>query len=573
MFDTIQKIRVLLTPKDKYKLIFITLATFISAAWEVVGIGLLIPVVAAVVNPQLLEQNIYLKIYRNWLPVQDQQQFMIFTILLVVVNFAAKTLYNLWVLKLQSSWVFAKQCDFSCRLFSALLHTDYAFMLKTPPSELSTRVSRINFFCDGTLLSLLVFCSDLGVIIVLLAVLIFFMPQMIILALAAFLLIGGSIYLPLRRISGRLSCKFARLDNAVTADKWSAFAGIKAVKSSGCEDFMLRRFSGNVQRYCAVYDKFYRLGQVPRLLLEFLAVLLALGIFAAMIISGMPAGSIVLQFALLIAVMGRVMPALSRMHYNLARIRQSYAMFNELYDDLTNIKPEVPQDKTQINIPGKLQNNLEIKDLEFAYKNGKKVFDKFTLTIPAYSSVALTGPTGGGKTTLADLAAGLLKPDAGSISFDGVDIWDNIKNIRSIIGYVPQYVYLFEGSIRENVAFGIAPEDVDEEKLANALKMAHLSEWVESLPEKTYAPIGENGVNVSGGQRQRLGIARALYREPQLLILDEVTSALDSASENAVVEALETLHGKLTMIIIAHRLSTVERCDCNISIGNNTSDQ
>ena len=197
----------------------------------------------------------------------------------------------------------------------------------------------------------------------------------------------------------------------------------------------------------------------------------------------------------------------------------------------------------------------------------KPVFDNFSLKVPAFSSLAVVGPTGGGKTTLADLIVGLYQPDSGRICFDGVDVTEKAHARREIIGYVPQYVFAVNGSIRENVALGIDPQEIDDNKVMKVLQMAHLRDWVESLPDKLDAQIGDSGVNLSGGQRQRLGIARALYREPELLILDEATSALDEASENAVVEALETLHGKLTMLVIAHRLSTIEHCEAKITVG------
>ena len=165
------------------------------------------------------------------------------------------------------------------------------------------------------------------------------------------------------------------------------------------------------------------------------------------------------------------------------------------------------------------------------------------------------------------MIAGLYSPQKGSITFDGVDWKEFPQELRKIIGYVPQYVFLIEGSIRENVTLGLDQANIDENKLRQVLELANLGDWVESLPEKCNTQVGENGVKLSGGQRQRLGIARALYREPELLILDEATSALDNASENAVVEALETLHGKMTMLVIAHRQSTIEHCEEIIRIG------
>ena len=418
------------------------------------------------------------------------------------------------------------------------------------------------------MLPVLLLASDFLVVLALLAALMFFMPWILTGAVAALLFFSLIFYYPFRKYNENLGRVFTQSDDEVSRIKLAAFAGIKTVKTTNSESFFERNFREQITAYSQVQARFYWLGQLPRLWLELLAVLLAMGIFGAMSVSGMAAGSIVLNFALLVAAMGRMLPALSRMHYNLNRLRQVNELFASLFEDLQNIEPECERPLAGDVEKLHLHQVLEITDMSFSYPDGRKVFEHFSCSFPAASSVALTGPTGGGKTTLADLITGLLKPNEGKITFDGQDIQSNLRGARSVIGYVPQQVFLFAGTIRENVAFGLDSSQIDEEKLQRVLRLAHLTDWVDTLPDKSYTVVEENGINLSGGQRQRLGIARALYREPELLILDEATSALDEASENAVVEALETLHGQMTMLVIAHRLSTIEHCDYRISVGN-----
>ena len=209
---------------------------------------------------------------------------------------------------------------------------------------------------------------------------------------------------------------------------------------------------------------------------------------------------------------------------------------------------------------------MTVQDLAFSYEYGTPVFKDLSLRIAYRECVALTGKTGCGKTTLVHLIAGLLKPDSGTILADGENIAGHLIAWQSKIGYVPQKIYLQDTTIRENVAFGIAPEKIDDDRVKYCLHTAQLSDFVQSLPEGILTKTGQAGNRLSGGQRQRIAIARALYRDPELLILDEATSALDSETEKAFIDALTSLRGKITMIVIAHRQSSIDCCDREIRI-------
>ena len=562
MFRTINILRFILNPRDKKQLLCLSFFSAVSALWEVAGIGLVLPVVAAVVNPELLQQNCYLKAFYQLFSGCSHRAFMFFSAVLVIVNFGLKNLYGYWLICAQSRFIFRRQHELSVRLFGLFMKGEYTLLLGNPPSELCARVQRVKTACEGTLLPMMLLGSDALAVAALTAALLFFMPLSMMGAMVVLLVMAWAFYLPFRRINSRLSEEFVKYNNLTMQDVMTGFNGIKAVKTSGCEDFLIDRYRENITGGARVDGRIFCLGQIPRLGLEVLAVALAMGIFIGMVAGNVASGTIVLNFALLIAAMGRILPALSRMHYNMTRLRQVGMLLEDLYNDLKNCKEEKGLEEPQTEVH--LRNALEIKDLNFAYPDGKRIFENFSCVFAANSSTALIGPTGCGKTTLADLVTGLLKPQSGTITFDGVSLAENLRSARKIIGYVPQNVFLLEGSIAENVVFGSG--DYDEKRIKEVLAMANLTEFVESLPEGIYHRVEENGLNLSGGQRQRLGIARALYREPELLILDEATSALDNASENAVVEALETLHGRLTMLVIAHRLSTIEHCDRKIDL-------
>jgi ABC-type multidrug transport system fused ATPase/permease subunit len=288
-----------------------------------------------------------------------------------------------------------------------------------------------------------------------------------------------------------------------------------------------------------------------------------MGTLAVFILMGIPSASIVMSLSLFAVAMLRLMPAFSRVQYYLATIKHSDCTFEEIYNDLTQVKTELKDSDLP---PLKLEKSIKIKDLSFAYEKTNKIFDGFNVEIPRLSSVAFIGPTGCGKTTVVDILLGLLKPDSGKILVDGRDIEENLASWQKSIGYVPQFIYLTDDSIKANVAFGVLADEIDNECVRECLKTAQILDFIESLPDGVDTLVGERGVRLSGGQRQRIGIARALYHNPEILILDEATSALDNETEKAFVDALGALKGKLTMIIIAHRLSTVENCDIKIKL-------
>jgi ABC-type multidrug transport system fused ATPase/permease subunit len=288
-------------------------------------------------------------------------------------------------------------------------------------------------------------------------------------------------------------------------------------------------------------------------------------LFIILLLQGKRADEILLVFSVIIAVMARVLPALSRCNYNITLIRQNRFLFDFVADSIFSLERE-ELGTADGNLT--LENELEVKDLCFSYDGKKPVLKNFSLRLKANESLGISGKTGSGKTTLADLLLGLLRPDTGMILADGKNVFDDLQGWRQMIGYVSQNVYICNASIRENVAFGVPAEAIDDQRVREALQMAQIADWAENVPGGLDYLLHDSGTNLSGGQRQRIGIARALYTNPKLLILDEATSALDHETEAAFVEALENLNGKLTMIVIAHRLSTIEKCNQIIKIGS-----
>jgi ABC-type multidrug transport system fused ATPase/permease subunit len=271
----------------------------------------------------------------------------------------------------------------------------------------------------------------------------------------------------------------------------------------------------------------------------------------------------------------RILPSIGKISAGFNQLIYSCPALNATYNNLQEVANFKKRTRIQPQAIGNREEKLafrekiEIKDITWQYPNSDKiVIEDLSLTIPKGKSVALIGESGAGKSTLADILLGLLVPEQGDILVDGVSVYREMDSWKRTVGYVPQAVFLTDDTIRHNIAFGIAEQDIDEKKIERAVRQAQLEQTIKELPNGMDTILGERGIRFSGGQRQRVAIARALYNDPDILILDEATAALDNNTENAVMEAIDALHGYKTLVIIAHRLTTIRNCDEIYEIGD-----
>lgn len=399
--------------------------------------------------------------------------------------------------------------------------------------------------------------TDGAVIIVLTAALMCFMPVVTLISIVTMGVISGSIYLILRAGQRRLGRKLVAVGNEAAKVRFAALDDLKYIKSSGSEDYFIRRYASTAARSAKFLNGLFTYGHMPRVGLENITVILAVGIFAFLIMRGDEPGEIILTFTMLVAVMTRMLPAFSRLGYNLVRLRQQQAVIDEIMPDLLVDREEEAERGEKMS----LRRSLEIKHLDFSYEGSVRVFRDFNFYCGSGECVGIAGASGCGKSTLVNLITGLLTPDAGSIEADGRPVSENPVGWRRLLGVVPQEIGILNDTLAANIAFGVEAEKVDRRLVEEVIKLAQLEDFVKSLPDGIDHCFGDRGARLSGGQRQRIAIARALYRRPELLILDEATSALDSDTEEAFGEALENLRGRVTMLVIAHRQSSLARCD------------
>ncbi len=552
-----------LSPREKIKFYGIVMMMIFGALMELVGIGLIMPVVALLTNPSLMDQNRYLGIVRDFINPSSTKSFILVLCVAIAVVYALKNIFLAVMTYAQTRFVYAKAASVSKVLFDKYVNAPYTFHLKRNPSDLLSNFQLIDRVYSGILLSALMLVTEAFVIALIFLMLMFFTPAVTagVVVVSALTLLG--MYYPFKNYNYKLGIRLKNYMEATNRNIMQSISGIKEIKV-GCLE---NRFSSiNEHNQIEVKNaetEQYFTAQIPSFLIEILLVLCAMGVLVVFVLSDMASTSIILKLSLVAAALMRLMPSFSRIQYNLARIRHSMCGFDSILDDIHNV-PADP--KYSQNAPVCFKKEISVENISFSYPDGKELFSSYSLNIPINSSVAFVGTTGCGKTTLIDIIIGILKPSSGRILVDGRSIEENMASWQEQVGYVPQFIYLSDDTVKGNVAFGIPHDRIDEKRVRECLEMAQILSFVESLPESLDTFIGERGIRLSGGQRQRIGIARALYRKPSILVLDEATSALDNETEKAFVDALAALKGKLTILIVAHRLTTVENCDKVVSL-------
>jgi len=417
--------------------------------------------------------------------------------------------------------------------------------------------------CSMVLLPFMLITVDLLTVFFISVTLLLTIP-MVVLSCGIIFTVGTLlICLPTRKLSEKTGEGINTQTSKLNQLSLYALEDVKTIKVTGTTPFYADAYK-NIRLAKSRCDSvFYILGQVPRLVLETLGVASAILILMLMLWRGIPVGTVILSFSLLIAAMSRLLPAISRINYALNSIKIGYPFFRDIVDALQWEKEDLG------NTNGKLefQNEIKVEDLTFSYPGSdRNILSHLSFSLKRNTSLAIVGPTGGGKSTLVNLLLGFYRPDSGKIMVDGRNINDSLGAWRKLIGFVPQHIVLADASVAANVAVGVDDEKIDRKRVREVLRIAQMENFVDSLPEGMESSIGDNGIRLSGGQRQRIGIARALYKDPEIIIFDEATSALDSETEDALISAVEKLHGAKTIIMVAHRLSTVEKCEQRIEI-------
>jgi len=537
----------------------------VSAALEILGIGLVMPVIALLARPELIDLNVNLKMLKNFINPSSNENFLIILCLILILLFIFKNSFLAIQNYFQARFIFSKGAQLASKLFDNYIHAPYKFHLSRNSGHLIGSLSLSSGLCSTILVPMMTLLTELIIIVSILVMLLLLSPFVTLGLIAVVLLISAMVYFPFRNWNRNLGNSLAKESIELSKIELQGLKAVKESKIMNVEDYFSKDYFAHICKRNLIQANISFMVNIPRFMIEALLVVVGMGTLIVLVLCDKSVGSITMTLSLFAVSLVRLMPSMSRIQYSLTTIRHSQGIFEPLSKELCFFERE---DKTPKRADLSFNSNISIISLSFRYSDASPyIFNDFSLEIPKNSSIAFIGPTGCGKTTLIDVILGLLKPGKGSIQCDGIDIEENLPRWQTRIGYVPQFIFLLDDTIRSNVAFGVPSEKIDDNRVRECLQIAQIQDFIETLPKGIDNLIGENGIRLSGGQRQRIGIARALYHRPEILILDEATSALDNDTEKAFVDALKTLHGKLTILIVAHRLTTVQNCDRIVEIG------
>ena len=563
---SLKKLFVLLTPPERKRACLLMCMILVMASLDMLGVASIMPFMAVLANPQLVQTNdlLYAAFTTSrHIGIHTAEQFLfalgvlVFVLLITSLAFKALTTYA------QTRFALTREYSIGKRLVEGYLHQPYSWFLNRHSADLGkTILSEVQTVINNGMTPLMTLMAQSTVALALLILLLVVDPLLA-------LIIGAVLGLAYAGIFAVMSGWLKRLGQArIDANKErftavsEAFGAVKEVKVGGLEQAYIERFAKPAEIYAKVQAIARVIEQLPRFALEAIAFG---GMLLVMLYLGARAGSFdtVLPTIALYAFAGyRLMPALQQIYQASTQLRFAELALDALYKDLSSLGTE---NGTHGHItPLPLLHAITLNQVSYRYPNAPQpAVNCIDLIIPAHSTVGFVGATGSGKTSTVDVILSLLEPQEGHLSVDGKRITAaNRRQWQRAIGYVPQHIYLADDTVAANIAFGVNAKDIDQQSVERAAKIANLHEFVSNdLPEGYATTVGERGVRLSGGQRQRIGIARALYHNPQVLILDEATSALDNLTELAVMEAVNNLGHDITIILIAHRLSTVRGCN------------
>jgi ABC-type multidrug transport system fused ATPase/permease subunit len=563
---TARKVLNLLTPHERRRAYLLLGMIVVMALLEVIGVASILPFLAVLANPDVVSTNPYLSAIYERLGFQDPRRFLLFLGLVVFIALVASILFKAATTYALVRFTQMRGYTLSRRLVAGYLNQPYEWFLNRHSADLGkTVLSEVGQVISGAVVPIMQVIAHGAVVLALLILIVVIDPM---LALVVFVGLGGAyagIYLLLRRYLGHIGEDRVRANRERFQAVQEAFGGVKDVKVSGLEGTMLHRFDGPAQRFATRQAASLVASQLPRYGLEIIAFggMLAVVLY---LMAGVDGFQQILPLMALYAFAGyRLMPALQHVYADLSKLRFAAPALDTLHRDLCSLDVEASRILQRPRAaPLRMQTGIRLEKVSYAYPAADKaVLKGMNLDIPAWQTIGLVGATGSGKTTTVDIILGLLQPHTGALLVDGQPInQDNVRAWQRNVGYVPQHIYLADDTVAANIAFGVPAGEIDMAAVQRAAQIANLHDFVVSeLPEGYETRVGERGVRLSGGQRQRIGIARALYHDPQVLIMDEATSALDNLTERAVMDAVHNLGHKKTIILIAHRLSTVRECD------------
>lgn len=578
MKKIIKKLMVLLDKKQKQKMIVLVFLMLIGAVLETLGVSMIYPVAQVIMAEDAVENSRYLQVICDIFSIgyEDTKSLMILVMTGLIVVFALKNIFLFFQQKVQLKFVYTNQFATSRRMMINFMQRPYEYYLNADTSVIQRSITSDVNNMYGLILSLLQLVSE-GIVFVSLVIVSLVTDVLMSITVATLLIV---VLLVIKCILKPIMHKAGEENQDYYSGlyKWidQSVMGIKEIKIANKENYFINEYAKCGAGYVSAVQRYNLYNATPRLLIETIAIAGMILYIMVSLLGGTGVNEIMPQIALLAVAAMRLIPCANRINNHLTSIAYFEPFFmgvsdnlqDEIRDESINYDEEAYRQKVEVE-KLEIRDKIELKDIVYKYPNTEVlIFDHADMEIPVGQAVGIVGSSGAGKTTVVDILLGLLKLQSGQILADGVEVREHYQSWLKNIGYIPQTIFMIDSTIRKNVAFGYAEEDIDDEKVWRALREAQLDEFVKGLPEGIDTSIGERGIRISGGQRQRIGIARALFEDPEVLVLDEATSALDNETEAAIMDSINRLHGKKTLIIIAHRLQTIEKCDMVYRVEN-----
>ncbi len=553
----------------------IVILMLIGGVLEAFGIAMIAPVMQVVIDPKQVEESRILSGIYNLFHLGSTTQLAALIMVALILVFVIKNVFLYFMNVVQLRFVYTNQFATSRRMMINFMQRPYEYYLNADTTVIQRNITSDVNNLYALILSCLQLISEI-IVFVCLVIILLSQDAKMTLTIATLLVI---VLLVIKFFIKPVMVKAGQDNQDYYSGlyKWiyESVTGIKEIKVANKENYFINGYADCGAGYVNAVQKYNLYNSTPRLLIETIAIAGMIGYMLAVMATGTSIASLLPQLTVLAAAAARLLPSANRINNYLTSIAYfepfldnvSDNLQNEIHDTSINYNSDDYRVKEAVEkLP--VTKTIRLEDITYKYPNTDKlILDKATMDIPVGKSVGIVGTSGAGKTTIVDVLLGLLQPENGRILADGIDVNTNYRGWLKNIGYIPQTIFMTDSTIRKNVAFGVPEEEIDDAKVWQALKEAALDEFVKELPEGLDTQIGERGIRLSGGQRQRIGIARALFEDPEVLVLDEATSALDNDTEAAIMDSINRLHGRKTLVIIAHRLQTIEKCDMIYSIG------
>ena len=572
----VKKLRYVFDRKDKIKLVGLAILMVIGSVLELLAVAVFNPFIEVLMQTSSIEDDSFLKLFFTHIHLNGIEQYLVVLSALIAVIYLVKNIYLSFLQNVILSFSYTTRMNLATRLLTTYMNEPYTFHLSKNIAEMQRCLQSDT----SQFMSLINSCLPLTVEMVTclaLAAYLFHTSHSITVVIGVLLLFCIGLFF---MISKKVSSRLGRQNENYNAKlfQWinQSLGGIKELKILQREEYFIDSYKTNYKKLIWGARVNELIAALPKYIVETVAMVgLVFAIIIKLLFGHGALETFIPQIAVFAVAAFRLLPSVGRVNAYINSIMYNKASLDMIYDDLKEIDSEPVQEIEWQEKKEKwiFTKGVTVEHVSYHYPDSDvEVLHDISLEIPKGKTVALIGPSGAGKTTLADIILGLLPPVSGVVRMDQHNVYENLRSWREKLGYIPQSIYLSDDTIRNNVAFGIYEAQIDDNAIWKALEKAQLKEFVQGLENGLDTYVGDRGVRLSGGQRQRIGIARALYHDPEILVLDEATSALDSSTEQAVMESIESLQGLKTMIIIAHRLTTIKNADLvyEVSGGNVT---